>query len=306
MALRLDADIYLGIAGQSVYFDVPNGQPSAVTSATIYDESVGDDDVSEVATDGSPSFDSVSVLLTAAAGATQLDSRVLEVVPTGVVVGREYLLVGANGQSETVEVIEKSAAAVGLRYPLVGDYESGDALTATRIAQDLDDSWTADEVNLGRYRVRWVYVVDGVTAVRDSYFALARYAGDHEVSPTDVEAASPGWLNALPPGHRADQGRGLIERAYKNVAIELRAVEVMDESLRDPEVLDQLVIRMTIADSLEARVYNGTADPLLLADARERFDSMLGKFVRVSGKLRTDETGTGAGFPVEARRVTVR
>jgi hypothetical protein len=90
--------------------------------------------------------------------------------------------------------------------------------------------------------VRWEYVVDGETCVHFTGLDLVRYTAHHNVRGVDVEVAHPGWLDRLPPDFRADQGQALIERAFREVRLDLRGDLKADQAVRDAEIIDELVI----------------------------------------------------------------
>jgi hypothetical protein len=314
VAVTDNQDILYGVTGQSLYLDAPEGRPSSVTSVTVYEADVGDDSQSETATTGSPAVETSTETTTATAGFGQSDPRSIAVAaPSEFTIGRRYLLTGLNtGLAEWVEVAASLTASVAARHPLHNTYATGSTLASTRMTQAIDATWVADETNVSRggdpnarYRVRWVYVVGGVTYVRDTYFDLVRYPGDHGVQPQDVDGLAPGWLDRLPTDHRADQGRKLIADAYRAVKLDLHEVWRGDESEANTEVTDELVRYKAIELGEYARFYAGAPDPARAEVAAQRYSSRFDALIRVTSKTPT-RNADGAAAVKQAVGLTVR
>lgn len=303
--MRGAQDIVFGVTGQVVYFDAPEGRPSSVTSVKVYSWDVGDVSDWRVATGVGSVESEPDVLVASASGAGQADPRVINVDETiGVEVGRNYLLTGATGAHEWIECESFTETTITAKHPLHNAYADEDQLQTTRIQATIDATWVADVNNLTdgaganpAYRIRWVYVVDGVTHVADSYFNLVRYAGAHGVRPQDVEVAYPGWLDRLPTDHYRDQGRRLIDEAYRGVKIDLMSVEIDDAAVANAEVLDELTRWKAVELGEFARLMSGMqgAD-VTHAAARVAYRERLDSLARITTKVPIrDSTGAAAG-----------
>jgi hypothetical protein len=246
-------DILFGVLSQSLTFDAPEGRPSSVTSSTVYENSSGDDSTAEVCTTGSAAVEtSPTTTFSATAAAGQRTCRLT--ATTGCAVGRVYLATNATGETERVEVTAISSGAhVVARQPLANDFASGDSFVSTRIAHAIDSTWVAATTNLSgafdpnpRYRWRIVYVVGGVTCVRDVYFDLVRYAGRHDVTPQDVDRRARGWIERVSTDDRDDQGRAVIDEAYQVVKFDLYNLSTPDQAIRNRELLNELVLLQAV------------------------------------------------------------
>ncbi len=245
--MRTSQDIVFGVSGQSVVFDAPEGRPSSVTSVEVFFWDVNDDFPTLT---GSGSVETnPNTTIDAASGYGQSDPHLVNVAATtGFARDRIYLVTSADGVREWIEISEIDAGnSVTAKHPLHNTYASADTVQSTRITATIDPSWVADETNLDdtcgpnpSHRVRWVYVVAGVTYVADSYFTLVRYAAAHGIRPQDVEATHPGWLDRLPTDHFRDQGRRLIDEAYRAVKLDLHAIWTDDAMVAHAEVIDDL------------------------------------------------------------------
>ncbi len=245
-------DILYGVTGQSLYFDCPEGRPSSVTSSTVYANTTGDNGTTESALTGSAAVEtSPDTTFDAASGDGQADPRKCNLTATtGTAIGRVYLATNATLEREFVEVRAISSADhIIAREPLQNSYAATDTFVSTRITHSVDSTWVADSSNISgdidpnaKYRWRLVYVVSSVTYVHDLYFDLLRYAGRHDVTPMDVDRKFPGWLDRLPTYYREDQGRALIDEAYKEIKYDLYNELKADQAIRNREVLNELVI----------------------------------------------------------------
>lgn len=294
-------DILYAVADQALAFDAPEGRPSAVTSVEVFRWDSGDEDEPELATTGVGAVEANPNTTTdAAAGASQADPRRVPLTSTaGAAAARMYLLAGADSLREWIEVREvESGDAVYANHPLHNDYASGATFQSTRMSIAIDPTWVADDSNIDpttgpnpMFRVRWVYVVAGVTYVADSYFNLVRYAGRHGVTPQSVDTARHGWLNELPADHRRDQGRRLIDDAFRDVKLDLHTLEVDDSAIAESDVLDELVRLRTIANSEYTRFLAGQSDDAARYElATGRYTTRLNAFVRLTMKTPLRDT----------------
>ncbi len=248
--MRTVADIVLGITGQTVTCDATEGRPSSVTSVEVFSWHAADTGSAETAATSGTVETNPNTTLDGAAGVSQADPRNVPLTATtGIAVDRLYLITSATGLREWIEVADiTSADSVRARHPLHNDYASGATFQSTRMTATIDASWVADTANLDAasgpgpmYRVRWTYVVASVTYVQDTYFNLVRYAGRHGVFPQDVDAVMPGWLDRLPTDHRVDQGARLIDKAHRDVVLDLYSLDLDDSMIAESEVIDELV-----------------------------------------------------------------
>jgi hypothetical protein len=311
--VRTVADILFGVSSQTLTFDAPEGRPSSITSVDVRAWDSTDDADDEFSLTGTVETNP-NTTLDAAAGASQSNPRNIPLTATtGCAVGRTYLLTGAASLKEWVEVESvTSADSITARHPLHNDYASGATLQSTRITASVDNTWAADESNIleaganPMYRVRWVYVVGGVTYVADTYFNLVRYGARHGVTPQDVEAAMPGWLDALPIDHRNDQGRRLLDEAYRTVKIDLHGIDLDDAAIAEAEIIDELVRYRAVERSLWHEFMasrNGDQSRHLAAKAQyqERLDSLL----RLASKVPVRDA-SGAAQRTTALGLSVR
>lgn len=307
--MRHTQDIIFGITGQTLYFDCPEGRPSSVTSVEVWPWDVDDDQLEEAAIGAGSVETNPSTTIDAASGYGQTDARILNVTATtGFTVGRSYLVTSADGAKEWFEVGEvDSGNYVIARHPLHNAYAASDTVQSTRIQATIDSTWVADETNLlgdqtgpnPGYRVRWVYVVGGTTYVADTYFSLVRYGERHGVLPSDIEAMIPGWLDRLPTDHRNDQGRRLIDDAYRGVSIDLHQIDLAASSIASSVVIDELVRYKAVELCEVARAYEGASDSGRVQLATVRYKERLDSLLRIVSRVPVRTEG-GAATPTIA------
>ena len=305
--MRSVQDIVFNVTGQSIYFDCPEGRPSAVTSASVFLWDGSDDDVAESAI-GAPAVETnPNTTIDAASGYGQSDARILNVTATtGFAIDRSYLVTGADGFKEWFDCSEiDSGNSVTARHPLHNAYASADTVQSTRITAAIDATWIADDSNLTTddvganpmFRVRWQYVVGGVTCVADSYFNVVRYAGKHGVRPQDIEAMLPGWLDTLPSDHRNSQGRALVDDAYRSVKLDLRKVDLAASGIAESEVVDELVRYKTVALGERVKLLAGGGSAEAVSVTKKDYQDQLDALLRVVSRVPIRDS-SGASTPV--------
>jgi hypothetical protein len=312
---RRTQDVQFALTGQSIFHDCPDGRPTAVTDVQVWDYAADDTSTEESATTGVAAIETTPNTVTdVASGASEDDpTTVYLTATTGITSGRRYLLASSRGHSEWVEVVQVvSGDYVILKHPLLLDYAVGSTFKSTRVSITLDPTWIADVSNVSptftpnpRWRAKWTCVIGGSTYDYESAFDVVRYTSRHGVTPLDVAARVPNWLDYLPTDSRAQQGRDLIDRAWEAFKFDLYADNKADQALRNPEAVDQLVLVKTLAMSVEDRVLMGAATQIE-ADAAEgkyraRYDQMLRAPV-----LNEDKSGGGAATPTKPRFLLVR
>jgi hypothetical protein len=291
--MRTVQDITFGVTGQALYFDCPEGRPSSVTSVTVFAWDVGDNALAEVAAGSGSVETDPNTTIDAASGYGQSNPNVVNVAATtGFATDRSYLLTGADGFKEWVTVAEiDSGNSITALYPLHNAYATADTVQSTRIQATIDSTWVANLNKLRtdagpnpHYRVRWVYVVAGVTHVADSYFNLVRYAGAHGVLPQNVDSLVAGWLDGLPTDYRASQGRTLIDNAYTAVKFDLHAIWDDDSMMANSEIVDELTRYKTIELSEFAKVLAGNSDSTQYQVARDAYRTRFDSLSRITNK----------------------
>lgn len=312
--MRAVQDILFGVSGQTIYHDAAEGRPSSVTSVSVFPWYASDDATEEPAIGSGSVETGPNVIIDADSGYGQSDARRLNVAATtGAVLDRTYLVTAADGLREWFDVAEiDTDNYIIARHPLHNPYVAADTVQSTRIQATVDASWVGDETNLVNdsganpgYRVRWKYVVAGVSYVADSYFSLVRYAGKHGVRPQDIEVMSPGWLDSLPTDHRTSQGRKLIDNAYREVKIDMHQVDVSAAAVAESEIVDELVRYKAIELGEWARFLAGNSDETRAKSASDRYQRRIDSLVRIVSRVPVRDV-TGAAAPVIATGLTRR
>jgi hypothetical protein len=305
--------------GQVLYIDAPEGRPSSVTSVTVFQWNGSDEGSPETATTGSGTVETTpNTTFNAPSGiATGATTKMNLTSLTGIVIGRQYLITDSDSRKEWVEVaaLDTGGSDAYAKSSIFGAYESPNPFVSTRITIAFDATWVADDTNITDglpggfpgYRVRWIYVVGGITIVRYTYFDLVRTIGDHNVRPPDLELLVPGYLSHMPLEHRIDQGKGLIDEAYRQLKVDLQAVGVADQLLRNQDTVDELVKHRAILLWAEGRALTG-GDSTTVELARDRYMMRWNMLVRdaTTAKVPIATDSGGAGRKVFAETITRR
>lgn len=259
-------DIVIGLAGQQLHVDVPDGRPLSVTSVMVWRNDEAETTAPELATSGAPSIEAnPNTTLDAPSGVSQADQRLISLTATtGMAVGRSYLMKSQEGESEWIEVASIVAGAtVRSKHDLENDYDAGATFQTTRLQIAMDLSWIGSDSSRcswelepnPRYRVRWTYVAsDGLSAVIDTYFDVVRYAARYSVTGLDVDNLQPGWLDRLARDDREEQGRSAIESAYQAVKWDLYGDLLPDQAIRNRELFERLITARAAADVVPSQV----------------------------------------------------
>ncbi len=223
------------------------GRPTSATFGVFFDEA-GDDDSAEFS--GTATVDAVSTAIDVACGSSSADPQQIKIASTvGIITGQRYL-VAEGAKQEWVTPIEiVSGDSVRVRHPLKNDYTTAATFVGTTVTAAIDDTWAADEGNISdqidhnpSYRVRWEIVYSSATYVEYSFFDVVRASVTHQIDIEDLNDRAPGLIDSCPTEYRIEQGRPLIEAAWKSAQARLAAMKFDTDALRNDLITDELVI----------------------------------------------------------------
>jgi len=245
---RTTTDVTFAITGQTVAYRTPQGRPTSATFS-VFNDSADDDSTAEFT--GTATVDSVNTTVDASSGPSQADPQKVSLTATTAIVttGQKYLI-SEGSRSEWVSPIQVvSGDYIRVRHPLKNDYTTAATFVGTDITAAIDSTWVADEGNLSdhldpnpSYRIRWAIVVSSVTYIAYSYFDLVRAPIVAGVDIDDINARAPGLMDSLPQEYAVEQGRPLVDAAWRAVQAELAALAIDTDAIRDEQILDELVI----------------------------------------------------------------
>jgi hypothetical protein len=237
--------VLLGVASQVLRLRAPS-RPTSATVA-VY-RNFGDDQ-------GTPEFtatatlDPVDTTLAGAAGGGQTDPQRIPLTSTAGIQAEQEYLISEGGLFERVVPIEVRAGYVRVRMPLVNAYTAAATFVCAEMSAPIPDVWASDESKLSElgdmgadYRARWNLVIGGATITAYSYFDVVRVAAQHGVDIVHVNERAPGLKDSLPVEYRAESGRPLVAAAWRAVRAHFAAVSIDVNSIRESEVIDELVI----------------------------------------------------------------
>jgi hypothetical protein len=306
-------ELIYGLTTQALILDAD--RPLTSATATVY--RAGDDDTSTalVATTGAVTVDAPTETLTADAGDGEDDPRKLTMASTaGFSAGRRYVITG-GGNSELFEIAgTPSATVIYARHPLRNAYATGAVISGSlRASISVLAAWAGDASNVvapispnPAYRVRWdvVYADTGEHDILFRAFDLVRYPARHGVTWLTMDDRTHGWRDALPPDHRTTDGAKLIADAWEQVKLDLHGNGIADQALRNPAVLDELVIARTRVATIEAEIDAGADDNGRLEMATKLYDKRIARLIETP-LVALDPAGGGAASTSTARALPV-
>lgn len=243
--MRTTPSILFDVTGQQLSNRAMEGRPSSATFS-VFPDYAGDNATAEFS--GTATIDSASENLTATSGAGEDDPQRINVDPSDFETGRKYRL-SEGGLEEWVDPIEIGDDYIRVRQVLKNTYSTAATLVGTTMFATVDATWIADEGNISDhldpnpdYRVRWEYVVAGETKVAWTFFDVVRANVHYQVDISDVNDAAPGLLDSLPIEYKAEQGRPLLERAWRQLQLDCAKNKIDTDALRDDLLLDELVV----------------------------------------------------------------
>lgn len=245
----------LGLTGQSIYIDTPDGRPSAAT-VSIYDgryrEDDGDMPIVSAASATAPALN--TTVATTAAGASASNTRLLTLSSaTGASAGGWAVVANASGQSELVELASVASASALVRQAMVFDYPITTSTvkgirTTYSISASLFGSteWLGDEGNLGGpFQVKWT--LTGLTpAVRWTSFRLVRRAYVPIVAPLDLAAYWPDSADSEWAAQIGQRYQPQIDKAHEIVRGDLLRKRIVLDTVRDQQLTKTLIELQTM------------------------------------------------------------
>lgn len=316
----LTQDLIFNVGNQSFFYDPPEGQPTGTPTVQVFAVMSDDTGPTVPATTGACTVDSVST--TTSANASQGDRFVTVVSATGITRGRRYLLGSSNGDQEWVHVVAVNGLNVTFRHPLQNAYASGTALVGCRISIAVDSTFSTTSTYItdvldptGRawltannaiawipgaagYRLRWSYTVNGTATIGVSFANLVRYQAKNLVTPIDVDARFPGWIDRLPTDYQEEQGARIIDEAFRALKMDALGDDQVLRRMRDTEVIRELTIFRANLIAVEASAFAGNEsafDQQRIALARELYSQRYDQLMR-QPKIPADQMGGGAAM----------
>lgn len=278
----------MGQAGQRFRFDPPDGRPASEPVPTLAVLSSG---LRVPATTGACTVDPVETTLH---GDAYRGSPKIRVASTArFEVGGRYVMTKPEGEREWIEVIAITDDTLTLKLPLIHRYAGAAVIRGCSISIAVDPAWSSERRNLtdtGRhrgvagYKLRWTYTFDGRAITAVTWADLVTVPSSQLVTPLDVDKRNPGWLAALPPEHRANQGADFITEAFRVVRLEAAGDHHAARKIRDAQVLRELVQARAQVIRLEHEVLHGHARTGDLAVAETRYRN---RYAQLVAKLPT-------------------
>lgn len=303
--MRSTTDIVYGVTGQTLALRVLEGRPSSATFK-VFNDFDSDDATPEFS--GTATVDSVSTTVSGASGPSQADpQKILLTSTTGITIGSKYLL-SESAKQEWVLPVEVTATYIRVRHPLRSDYTTSATFVSTGLTAAVDSTWVADLTNINSlidsnpgYRVRWVIVVSGVTYVYYTFFDLVRASVGYQVDLSDLNDRAPGLVDSCPTEYQIDQGRPLLDAAWRSVQARLSAMRIDTDALRNDAITDELVIlrALNMLACAGWRPVNFDSLSEYIAVTQAQYDRFLEQHFLIAQPHKMDTGTTGASDTVQ-------
>jgi hypothetical protein len=281
------------VTGQQLDLRFALGRPTSAAFA-VFRAYMDDDATPEFS--GSAVLDTVNTTSSAIAGPTQTDPQNISLGSVaGILATRKYLLAGGGAQA-WIAPVQIGTSNVRHRHVLETDFASGSTFQSTYLTAAVDNAWILDRSKLSDlsdtypdYRVKWTVVYAGATYVVYSFFDVLRSPTFHSVDIDDINTRAPGLEDSMPVEYRIEDGRPLIDSAYRSVRAHLQALGVDLNILRSNESIDELVILRSLRQLAEG----GWSPPgmdkqLYLQTTTSNYDRFFEQHYQTSLKDRVD------------------
>ncbi len=252
--MRRTAALIYAQTGQTLSVRIPDGMPTSATFA-VYRQYTNDDATAEFS--GTATVSTVNTTITASAGPSQTDPRLLTLTVTGIAAGSRYLL-AQNSVKEWVDVVEVGATTIRVRFPLQHSYTTGATFQGCTLTAAVDATWIAQIYNISNlvdtapdFRVKWTVIVGGATIVVYSFFDVVRTVANHHVTIADVNERAFGLMDSLPVEYREEAGQPLVEAGWRAVRAHLLTQSIQPDSWRNDEAMDELVVLRSLRNLAE-------------------------------------------------------
>lgn len=294
---RTTTDVVFGVTGQTFEIRALEGRPTAATFRVFND--YDSEDLTTCEFSGTATVDTTSTTVASASGPSQADPQRLNLTSSsGFTVDRKYL-VSENGRTEWVRPIEVGTGFIRAAYPLKYDYTTAATVASTTAVATVDSTWVADISNISdpldpnpSYRVRWAMTIGGSTVIAYSFLDLVRTRIGHGVDVDDLNGRAPGLVDQLPLEYKTDNARSLIDSAFRAFKAKLAAYAIDIDSLRNDELVDELVTLKALAilgaGGWKPLGYDSVTQYAL--DTSKDFETLFQQLVSVTLKIQTSDS----------------
>ena len=329
------------VTGQTVEFYPPDaeliqdGAPTTAANYRVFGGTDSQDATPQIALSAA-TLDSVSTTVGTASGYSQSNRKRVHVASTtNFAVGRRYLLTSPTSQREifTCGAIG-TTSYVDAEYDLSYDYAASGSSTvkgirhvftidATFIQTEskinfygawvrepglADQLLSTDDNVAPPYRTEWQYSTAGGVARRHwTTFDVCRAPAQHNVTIDDLRALWPDSLWFEWVSQNGQRFAPQVEKAFERVKFDIRAARYDPDSVRDPEVMDQLTQRMLLVTLAEAGERPPGYDSLreFLEVATRNYEAMKEKSIGAGLFAWLDTGGDGAITPDPIKQLTL-
>lgn len=301
------AKIIFGVTGQALEWYPPLtevvtlGAPGTATFQ-VFAGFIGNNGTAEFS--GTATRDTLALTLASASGYSQTNRNRLNLTPTGVTVGRSYLLTNAAGQREPVRVVAAGSNYADVDEPLSYDYALGDALVGLRQVLSVPDVFASNEAKINvfsvmgletldqfsetqtpPYRAILTYAFGSVTRTSLITFDVVRQAAKNGLTIQDLSGIVPDLLLYEWSQQRGQQFLPQLVAAERDVQIDTRLAGYDPDQIQDPELWDRIVLQKWAVTIGMGMLFTQGETPAWLSQVREEYSALFQKAIGTTCKV---------------------
>jgi hypothetical protein len=284
------ASVPFGASSATLTLYPPQGVATGNATVSIWKGGTGNDSTALIT--GNAALDSVSLVLAADSGYSEANRKRINVVPTGVNIGRQYIITNDDGQSEVVTVKAKGATYVDAEYDLAYDYDNSATFKGYLQTFTLPGSvatFLSDEQYLNAkdspYRVLWSYTAGGVTCRHWTLFDVVRQVQQASVTGDDLADV---WSDIKYMAGPDRLGRAIGE-AQRQLEVDIRIRGYDPANLAPGDMRDNLVKKGAVAILAKQGIAPAGLDPQVhrsdaIGDYMRALEASLSTMERIDGR----------------------
>lgn len=306
-----------------------DGPPTSAATYTGFAGTTSNDDTAEFGPTAA-TLSSVSGTILLATGSSQSNRRrIYPSTVTGINVGEKYVLANPQGQREVFRAASVNSSGtlyVDAEYDLSFDYavSGSSTLKGLRHSFTIPAAFITDSAKINYYgsysrplpaeieldtaglappyRLRWHYTTGG-GVVREAWttFDVVRQSAGHNVTIQDLKELFPDAVWEEWIGQTGQHFQPQIDAAFERVKFDIRMAGYDPDAVRDPQVLDQLVLRCLLVTLAEAGLSPpGYSNREFRELSAANYQNMFNQAIGVALRTWIDSSGTGAVAPKPA------
>lgn len=301
------------------------GAPSAASTYAVFAGVDSNDDTPRF--QGTATLDPVSLTVASASGYSQSNRNRLNLTPTGVAVGRKYLLSNSTSQRELVRVKALGSNYADVEDSLAYDYALNDTLVGLRQVLTVPASFVQDEGNINvfgslrhgallpnmdadtngpPFRLVYTYSISSLTKTDWATFDVVRKAAKANLSIEQLNGIVPDVLLYEWSQTRGTKFVAQLDAAERDVEIDTRLAGYDPDAIIDPELWERIVLQRWAVVIGKGMLFTQRETPVWLPVVEADYSALFQKAIGTTCRVWIDTGTTGAISPVVATQMWLK